>query len=262
MNVIANRRSLRLPLAALLVGVAVVAWAPPAGADNHCSFVADPPTAQFRGFDVKVTGSFVNDPSSQFGVMLSDGWGAFGPTGKMLEPLGVTTANGSFNHTVTIPNDHPLGQFELMVLGSGGAFNLKWCAISYTVMQLALIPIITTTTTLPVAAPTTTTTTTTATTTTTTTTTVPEETTTTVEETTTTTEAPEETTTTVDEDDDDLFAADEIGGSEVPGWMIALLVAMALALVGLGGYVIGQRNRAAVAGADTEPSPPPPAVDQ
>lgn len=87
MNVVTMRsRSIVRPLlAALLVGVAILAWPQPAGADSHCSFVVDPAASQVRGSDITVQGSFV-DYSGEFGVYLTDGWdgNVFNPIGEPL----------------------------------------------------------------------------------------------------------------------------------------------------------------------------------
>jgi hypothetical protein len=238
-----TRPLLRVVVAALTVGV-VMAWAPPARAGVDCTFVADPPDSQFRGWNITVTGSFNSLPNREFVVFLgSESGGVFGAYEGYLEPAGMTNGSGFFDHTVTIPADHATGDFDLTVFASAGGGDLRSCSIPYTVTQLFLVPgIIITTTTLGLAPPPTTEATTTTSVATTTTTTEPAEATTStaVEEPTTTVEA---TTTTVAAGDDDaIVAGEQVDGGAAPGWMIALLIAMALALVGIGAHALGKKG--------------------
>jgi hypothetical protein len=239
-----------------LLLVALLLSGPPAVADSHCSFDANPSSSQFRGLDVGVKGSFTNFANQEVRAILVTSWGAFGPQGVILEPPGMTNGSGDFDFAATIPPDHPTGSFDLTVLGTAGFLDYRWCDKPYTVMQFFLIPVtIVTTTTLGLAPPPTIPATTT---------TAPPPTTTeaptTTVEDSTTTEAPtttEEVTTTTA---DDLLAGAEVGGQGIPGWLILLVAVLAGAVLGLVGYLLGQRRREQVAGPGQE-VPPPPAAE-
>ena len=244
-----------LLIVACLVAATVV-WAQQARAGVDCTFEADPESFQLRGGEVTVTGSFTElPPNHDFYVVMATDFGPFGPEGQVLQPVGTTNGASQFDHTVTIPPDHPTGNFELTVVTSesqGLGFPiLHVCSQPYTVSQVLIVgPIVltTTTTTLGLAQPTTTsppptTTTVPMTTTTVPTTTTAAETTTTVAETTTTVAATTtvaETTTTTADESEALVAGDQAGGA--PGWMIVLLIVMALALAAIGGYAIARRR--------------------
>jgi hypothetical protein len=241
----AVKRSGAVLLVAGLMAATVV-WAQQAQAGASCTFEAEPESFQFRGGNITVTGSFTElPPNHDFRVVLATDFGLFGPEGEVLQPVGTTNGVGQFDHTVTIPTDHPTGDFDLTVWARESQGGLTFpthhvCSQPYTVGQLLIVgPIVlpTTTTTLGLAQPTTSsppeTTTTVPATTTVAETTVPE-TTTTVAETT----VPETTTTT--DQGEALVASEQTGGA--PGWMIVLLILMAVALAGIGGYTIARRR--------------------
>lgn len=235
-----------LLFAACLVSAAVV-WTQQADAGVSCTFEAEPESFQFRGGEITVIGSFTElPPNHDFRVVMATGFGIFGPEGQALEPVGTTNGAGQFDHTVTVPPDHPTGDFQLAVTASESnpfpAFpTIHVCWIPYSVTTLFIGPIVTiattTTTTLGIATPTTSPPATTTTTVPDTTTTVAKTTTTGAETATTTTVAP--TSTTV-EDSEALVAGEQTGGA--PGWMIVLLILMAVALAGIGGYALARRR--------------------
>jgi hypothetical protein len=238
-GVMSRRRAF---LVGLLCGIGALAWPLHAGAGDPCAYTSDPEDAQFRGWDVTVSGSFGNQhQNGAITVYLrSDANLEYD-----LDPPGTTDATGTFHHTVTIPSDMPMGEYHLIVQGPSPGGVPLICSKPFTVMQFVIYmppggftnPTTPPTTTATTTAPPTTTPPTT------TTTTVPDETpTTTVVAEETTTTAPEVTTTSVDEDDESLVAGESVDGDGVPTPLIVLVVAMALALVGFGGYALAKRG--------------------
>lgn len=251
-------------LVGVLMSAAVVIWGMPAAHSGNvdCTFVADPETQQFRGSDIRLVGSFSDHPNRDFAVGLFTNIAAFPPQGHIFDPPdqphGTTNQTGFFDVTVTVRSDIPPGDYQLGVLSPvPGQFLFRACFQPYTVIQpLVAIPLppggfATPTTSPPTTAPPAPTTTmapapsTTA----------PPAPTTTAEATTTTIPASAttvpvsaESTTTIDEA---VLAGEETEGTPgLPVWAIALIAALGLAVVGMGGYLIGQRGRAPTAGID------------
>ncbi len=255
-----------------MMGALFVVWGMPAALSGNvdCTFVADPETQQVRGADIRLVGSFSNHPNKEFAVGLFTNIAAFPPQGHLFDPQdqphGTTNQTGFFDVTVTIRPDIPTGDYQLGVLSPDpGLFTIKACFQPYTVLQpLVAIPLppggfATPTTSPPTTAPPAPTTTAApapaptappAPTTTAPPSTTVQPTTTSLDESATTTISLGESTTTVDLT---LAAASETdSASGLPIWAIALIGVLGLAVVGMGGYLIGQRRRG--------PSPDPPPV--